>query len=295
MADRPKPAEERGRYECIVDPGELVDPQTHAPYAVRRLYIRSSRKAEQAQAKREREIDKVRAELEHIESLLNKYDYTTLETVRARVAQALRLNRTGRYFEVRVTKTRAQVAPLRMTWRVCPPRVRAEARWDGIYAIITNLPVTTHTPDAVMEIYKDQYHVEWRFRDVNQLPIQVRPLWLKNPARIEALVFLVMLAVLVFALIERQVRHTNTTTGRPIVGLMPEKRDTLKPKGQRLLRAFQYMSVVVLESPRGRRYYLSELTAVQRQIVAALGLADLSSYLAGLATRASQAQALPQG
>ena len=48
-ADRNKPQAELGRYEGIVDPGELTDPDTGQRYRVRRLYIRSSRKAEQTQ------------------------------------------------------------------------------------------------------------------------------------------------------------------------------------------------------------------------------------------------------
>ncbi len=45
-ADRPQPPAERGRYECLADTDELSDPATGQKYPVRRLYIRSSRKAE---------------------------------------------------------------------------------------------------------------------------------------------------------------------------------------------------------------------------------------------------------
>ncbi len=55
------------------------------------------------------------------------------------------------------------------------------------------------------------------------------------------------------------------------------------------------LCLVELASPRGRRYYLSELTPVQRQIVEALGLADLASHLTGLAEQVGQAQGLPPG
>lgn len=294
-ADRHKPLSERGQYACIADTDELIDPGSGERYRVRRLYIRSSRKAEHVQAKRERQVAVIQAELERIQSLLNKYDYTTLETVRARVAKVLRRNPTGAYFSVHVTKTRAQVAPLRLTWTLNRKRLRAEAQWDGVYSVLTNLPDETHTASAVLEIYKDQHQVEGRFRDLNQLPVRVRPLWLKRPDRLETLVFLIMLAVLVFALIERQVRRAIAQTGQTITGLMPEKRDTTTPKGSRLLKAFDSLSVVKIEQGHRVRFVLSELSAVQRQIIHALGVAELSTYLAGLAPRVQHSATAAMG
>jgi transposase len=284
-ADRHKPPAERGQYAGIADTDELTDPATGERYRMRRLYIRSSRKAEQAQAKRERQVASIQAELERIQSLLNKYDYTTLETVRPRVAKALRRNPTGPYFSVHVSKTRAQVAPLRLTWTLNRKRLQAAAQWDGVYSVLTNLPEETHTASAVLEIYKDQHQVEGRFRDLNQLPVRVRPLWLKRPDRLETLVFLIMLAVLVLALLERQVRRAIAQTGQKIAGLMPEQRDTTTPKGGRLLKAFDSLSVVKVEQRHRVRYLLSELSSVQRQIIQALGLAELPTYLAELAPR----------
>jgi transposase len=294
-ADRRKPPAAHGQYAGIVDTDELTDPATGERYPVRRLYIRSSRKAEQAQTKRQRQVAVIQAEVERIQGLLNKYDYTTLQTVRERVAKALRRNPAGRYFSVQVTKTRAQVAPLRLTWTLNHTRLRADAQWDGVYSVLTNLPEATHPASAVLEIYKDQHQVEGRFRDLNQLPVRVRPLWLKRPDRLETLVFLIMLAVLVLALIERQVRRAIAQTGQKIIGLMPEQRDTTTPKGSRLLKAFASLSVVKIAQGHRVRYLLSELSSVQRQILQALGLAELSTYLAGLAPRVQPSTAAVTG
>lgn len=294
-ADRNKPPSERGQYECIVDSGELTDPDTGQRYGVRRLYIRSSRKAEQAQAKRQRHIAAIQSALQRIESLLNKYDYTTLAVVRQRVGKVLHSNPAGRYFSVQVTKTRAQKAPLRLKWTLKHKQIRAQAQWDGVYSVLTNLPQNTHSPTAVLEVYKDQHQVEWRFRDLNQLPVRVRPLWLKRPDRIETLVFLIMVAVLVLALLERQVRRALAQRRQVIEGLMPEKRDTPTPKGSRLLKAFYSLSVVKIEDGQGARFILGELSAVQQQIISALGLAALQTYLAGLAPRVCRWQGASVG
>jgi transposase len=290
-ADRHKPEAERGQYSVILDTDTLTDPLTGAQYALRRLYVRSSRKADYTRLKREKQLATIQAALERIQGLLNKYDYTTLDTVRERVARGLRQNPVGRYFAVQVTKTRAHTAPLRMTWTVRRQALQADAHWDGVYSVITNLPAETHSPTAVLEVYKDQHQAEGRFRDLNQLPVRVRPLWLKRPDRIEALVFLVMLAALLFALLERQVRRHLAQTGQVIEGLMPEKRDTPTPKGQRLLRAFATLSIVQIEDGPRVRFHLSEPSHVQRQILQALGLADLQSYITGLVQQVRQTSA----
>jgi len=44
------------------------------------------------------------------------------------------------------------------------------------------------------------------------------------------------------------VRRAIAQTGQKITGLMPEKRDTTTPKGGRLLKAFDSLSVVKAEN-----------------------------------------------
>jgi hypothetical protein len=293
-SDKNKPEAERGQYDVIEDVDELTDPTSGTVYPVRRLFVRSRRKAEQARAKRDHQLAQVTAELERLQGLVNKYHYTTVEAVKVRAAHLLGQNAAGRFIQVQVTRTRAKTAPLRLTWSVPRKAVQAAAQWDGVYPVVTNLPAATHSATEVLAIYKDQHEVEGRFRDLNQLPIRVRPLWLKRPDRIEALVFLIMLAVLLYAVLERQVRRHIAQTGQMIDGLMPEKRDTRTPSGQRLLRAFALVCLVRLDDGLHFRYQLSELSAVHRQILKALGLADLAVRLTNLPKQAQAAEQLAQ-
>lgn len=294
-AERNKPAAERGQYAVIVDTDRLQDDQTGKTYPVRRLYVRSSRKAEQAAAKRLKHLTLLETELQRIRGLLNKYDYTTRDIVQTRVTRLLGKYPEGRQVQVTVRKTRSATAPLQMTWRFQRKKLRAAARWDGVYSLITNLPAETHTPRAALEIYKDQHRVEGRFRDMNQLPLRVRPVWLKNPERIETLVFLVLVAALLFAVLERQVRHFVAERQCPLRGVMPEKRDTLQPSAKRLLLAFVGVELVRIEdAERGVRWLLGELTEVQRQVLQALGLAELSAYFQSLAQRQRQSAPAPR-
>jgi len=293
-SDRKKPESERGHYDVIEEVDQLKDAETGVVYPLRRLFVRSSRKADQARAKRDQQLAKVTAELEHLQGLVNKYHYTTVEAVKDRTGHLLGKNAAGHFIQVQVTRTRAKTAPIRLTWSVPRKALQTAAQWDGVYSVVTNLPTDTHSATQVLAIYKGQHQVEGRFRDLNQLPIRVRPLWLKRPDRIETLVFLIMIAVLLYALLERQVRRHIAATGQKIEGLMPEKRDTLTPSGQRLLRAFAAVCLVRWEDGQHMCYQLSELSAVHRQILKALGLADLSALLSGLPKQARAAELLAQ-
>lgn len=101
---------------------------------------------------------------------------------------------------------------------------------DGRYMLVTN----DHqiTPDEVLYAYKRQHLVEGRFHHFKG-PIEVRPIFLKNNKRIAALLAIISIALLIYALVERQVRraidnltqsqqrllrqHTGLITGRKIL------------------------------------------------------------------------------
>ena len=285
-SDRKKPDAERGHYDVIDDEEKLKDPETGAVYTLRRLFVRSSRKADQARAKREQQLAKLKAELERLQGLVNKYHYTTAAAVKDRAGQIIGKNPAGRFIQIQVTRTRAKIVPIRLTWSMPRKPMQAAAQWDGVYSILTNLPAATHSANEVLTIYKGQHHVERRFRNMNQLPIRVRPLWLKRPDRIETLIFLVMLAVLIYALIERQVHRHIAQSGKKIDGVMPEKRDTFTPSGLRLLGAFAAVCLVRWDDGQSVRFQLSELSAVQCQILTAIGLSGLAARVNNLPQQA---------
>jgi len=85
--------------------------------------------------------------------------------------------------------------------------ITAAERLDGRYMLVSN----DHqlTPDELFAAYKRQHAIESRFSDYKG-PIEVRPVFLKSNRRIAtltALTAIISLALLIYSLIERQVRH----------------------------------------------------------------------------------------
>jgi hypothetical protein len=114
---------------------------------------------------------------------------------------------------------------------------------DGLYAPATNLPAREkrRVPALeVLKIYNDQRVVDQRHRDLKQT-LRVRPVFLHNDARIEALVAVVGIALLVFGLIEPELRGA---LGEDVAlpGILPEGR-AAKPTARAALTAFDGLQV----------------------------------------------------
>ena len=98
-------------------------------------------------------------------------------------------------------------------------------------------------------------------------------MWLHQPKRLAGLTLLIMLAVLVAALLELQVRRWIAKTGQGLQGLRPGRRSTLKPTAEALLRAFADFALVILRHRRGREEtHVPALRPLQQQIWDALKL-----------------------
>ena len=96
--------------------------------------------------------------------------------------------------------------------------IAAAERLDGRYMLVSN--DRDLTADELFAAYKRQHAIESRFSDYKG-PIEVRPVFLKSNRRIAALTAIISLALLIYSLIERQVRQNL---------------DSLSATEQRLLR-----------------------------------------------------------
>ena len=134
--------------------------------------------------------------------------------------------------------------------------------------------------NAVLESYKGQPHVERGFQTIKQPPIEVCPVWLHNPQRIESLLFLVFLAFLVMALLQREGRQKVWPKS---IALRPEGRDHLPLTAAVLLAAFDTVAIITVTVRVGRRFLTDQrctsLSTSQRAVLGALGFAHPDDYL----------------
>ena len=99
-----------------------------------------------------------------------------------------------------------------MTWTPTQQRSTPTAT-DGWYALLTNLDPDKAAAAEVLLLCKGQEAVERRYSAFKG-PLAVAALFLKSNRRIAALVTVICLALLIFCLVERQVRQALTGQGQ---------------------------------------------------------------------------------
>jgi len=158
--------------------------------------------------------------------------YKTRKRVDKRVAQIITTNIEG----LITTTTATRNGKPTLSWARNDDAIAVAARTDGIYALATNLPGRRLTASQVLRTYKGQQIVERRHRDYKQT-LQVRPIFLHNDDRIHALTSTVGIGLLIFGLIETELRK-RLHEHESLPGLLPEGR-AAQPTGRTVLSAFQ--------------------------------------------------------
>lgn len=150
----------------------------------------------------------------------------------------------------------------------------ADERSDGMFPLITNRRELSRK--QILEAYKFQPKLEKRHEQLKSVQ-DLAPVWLKNASRIEALLFLYFVALLIHALLEREVRAGMAREKLDRVPLYPEERECKAPSTERILDVFASLQRHRLRrAGRLVQVFEPELNDLHRQI---LGLMRLTPSL----------------
>jgi transposase len=114
--------------------------------------------------------------------------------------------------------------------------IEQDSRSDGMFPLITNC--TDLSKAKILDAYKFQPRLEKRHEQLKSVE-DVAPVYLKNVTRIEGLLFLYFVALLVQALLEREIRQAMAREGIEMLPLYPEERECRAPSTERILRLFE--------------------------------------------------------
>ncbi len=253
--ERKRPQALRTRYRGALRGWQITDRESGASIALRLAYIHSSEEQRETAAARERALSKAEQALERLQRGLGGRHYKTRRQVEARVARIL----AGQLEGLITVKTATRAGKPTLSFHRDHDAIGNAALTDGVYALATNLTGRL-SAQRVLRLYKGQQIVERRHRDYKQT-LKVRPIFLHNDDRIYALTSIVGIALLIFGLIETQLR--KALDDRELIpGLLPEGR-AAKPTGRNVLGAFQGLGLTY--TPQGIR--LDRLTHTQRRIL----------------------------
>lgn len=162
-------------------------------------------------------------------------------------------------------------------WSIDQAAVAYDEKSDGMYPLLSNDRSLTSV--QILEAHKGQPTIEKRFEQVKTVH-EIAPVYLKNEGRIEALFTLYFLALLVQAIIERELRLAMKRDGLTELPLYPEQRECRRPTTEQVLRLFSLAQRHRLtQAGRPVQSFDSPLTDLQRQILGLLNIPE-SAYRA---------------
>jgi len=152
----------------------------------------------------------------------------------------------------------------------------------GWRVYVTNAPAAQLSLAQVVLAYQDEYLIE---RDMGRLkgrPLSLTPRYLERDDHATGLIRLLSMGLRVLTLLEFVVRRRLAAAKTVLAGLYAgnPKRATARPTTERLLKAFQGLTLTIIREGRRRRYHLTPLSRVQQRILARLDFpVDISTRL----------------
>ena len=130
------------------------------------------------------------------------------------------------------------------------------------------------SPREVLEAHKGQPKIEKRFEQMKTVH-EIAPVFLKNEGRIEALFFLYFIALLVQALIERELRKAMAAQRIEEIPLYPEERVSRRPTTEQVFRLFSLAERHALSYDGEEvKVFQPRLTDLQREVLGLLGVPE---------------------
>ncbi len=216
-----------------------LDSATEDPtFTLRRVFVHSTARAQAAATARAKKLNRARDDLDRLVRGLGSRHYPDTNAVTARITAIASARRVAAYLRAQVS-TDADTGKPTLDWSFDQPALDTEAATDGWYALLTNLPADTDASEVLIR-YKGQEVVERRYSTIKG-PLAVAPMFLKNNRRIAALVTVICLALLIFCLIERQVR-TAIAPAVTLDGLYAGR--PAKPTGRLIFEALTRLRLI---------------------------------------------------
>jgi len=297
LREQPAPWREvrRRKDESGTDKPDIVheayEPDERTAEGYRIVWYRGSVKAAHDAKRRKRRIDRARMRIENLEMRTGAHRFRSVETAQKAADEVLQDEGAQRWLEVHVSEQtvtdfkqttpgrpgkntqyrKLQIPIFLFEVRERADVIQADARCDGVFAMVTN--DASRSSEELLDVYKYQPFLEKRNEQLKSV-LCVAPVFLKRPERVAALLLVYFLAVLVFALIERETRRAMRERGLDSLPLYPEDRPCKAPTADVVMRAFEGIRRSQLHDADGTvlRTFHDPLSPVADQLVGLLGI-----------------------
>jgi transposase len=293
----------RPLWEKTDDEGRVVDRYSVSPQPAtsaegyRIVWYHSTCKAELDALARSRSIERALKQLAMLREKLSspRTRYRQAAKVAEAVAEILQSCGTGRWIVTEVqpravetyhqdhrgrpgkdTRYVKNVATrFDLVYRIDDAQVAADALGDGLFPLITN--VLERSELELLHAYKRQPTIEKRFAQL-KTDFEVAPVYLKEVRRVQGLLCVYFFALLVEALVERELRQAMQQHQIEALPMYPEGRPCRWPTARRLIDLFEPVQRhTLIRRNSSPEVLVTQLTHLQRKLVRLLNL-NASNY-----------------
>lgn len=253
------------------------------------VWVRSSQKAEIDRQARVGRLRKAELELKEIAEKVGTRSLKTTKAVKQKVAKVLSTYKVADFLEARIVPfteieyrylrkgrprpgdPKRKIRHRRLGLEVTRNKevLRKEARTDGVFPLVTSL--AKRSKKEILEIYKYQPYVEKRFA-LTKSEYGIAPIFLKKPIRVVGLIHVYFIAIMLSALLERQVRMAMNAAEIPDLPILPEDRTTRTPTTPRILENFSDVSWHEFREKDRVVTFPVDINEVQKQLLSLSGV-----------------------
>lgn len=229
--DEDSPADQRETYRVLEGTHRLAGPRKSDPLLeVRRILVHSTGNAKGQRRARDKRLAKAREELNKLQHAAGGRYCNSPEKIAARIGVITKTRRVSGCLHTDITTD--ETGRPALSWHFDQDALQAKAAVDGWYALLTTLTPEQADPSEVLRRHKGQGAVERRYGDFKG-PLAVTPVFVQDNRRVAALVAVICLSLLLFCLIERQVRQA-LGGDQKMLGLYPGNQK-VRPTGRVIL------------------------------------------------------------
>jgi transposase len=178
----------------LFDENNIIEVQDLTDPTLRYCLCKNPHSAAKETATRKRLLELSENALKEIADYKRK---CTVETLGARVGRVLQKYKMAKFINWHIEAGKdgeTKSCEHKLVWTLDETKISREQKLDGCYVITTNLPPEIKTTEEVVQSYKNLGNIERAFRNIKTVTLEMRPIHHKMDHRIEAHIFICMLA-----------------------------------------------------------------------------------------------------
>ena len=260
-------------------------------------WIYSSEKRQRDRARREERLRKAERDLAELNARINQRKLKTKEAIETTAREILKQREVERFFHLEVGTTREEYhvqigrgrpgkntkykrgisTLLTLAWTRNIRALKEEANTDGIFPLLCT--DNRLSSKEVLQAYKYQPRLEKRFSPFKSIH-KAAPLLFKKIERVEANMFAFFIALMIQALIEREVRQKMKENEIPSLALYPEDRDATHPTTSKIMDLFVDISTYkLMQDGEVIEEFKDDLTKTHKTILTLLDIPQRNFWM----------------